>query len=328
MGVGWIDVDFGAGVPYKSDSMPPRKTRRVVMIINRKSGIWASFDAIRRAMDRHWDVPGVQLSYQFSQSAEDGALKVKRAVESGVDTVLIVGGDGTVNSLGRELVGTGVELGVIPTGSGNGFARHFEMPLSAPRAIAALSRARPSRVDVGIANTRPFFVTCSMAWDAAVVRSFEKSAIRGIVPYVFAGMNEFLRYRPQGMEIEIDGKEKLELPDPIVFTVANLTQFGAGARIAPHARGDDGKLELVAALRQDVPKLMLHFGRLFDGTIKKTPHVVFRSFKKLVVQRKKAAPIQVDGELVKEPARVEIRVVPKALTVLVPVAEDRRKRGR
>jgi diacylglycerol kinase family enzyme len=298
------------------------------MIINRKSGIWASFDAIRRARDRYWDVPGVELSYQFSQSADDGAQKVKVAVDRGIDTVLIVGGDGTVNSLSRELVGTGVELGVIPTGSGNGFARHFEMPLSPPRAIAALSRAKATRTDVGIANKRPFFVTCSMAWDAAIVRSFEKSAVRGVVPYVFAGLNELLRYRPQGMELEIDGKEVLELPDPIIFTVANLTQFGAGARIAPHARGDDGKLELVAALRQDVPKLVFHFRRLFDGTIKKTPHVAFRSFKKLVVRRKKAAAIQIDGELVDEPARVDIRVVPKALTVLVPIEEDRRKRGR
>ena len=124
--------------------------------------------------------------YQFSKSIGDSRNKVKDAIEHDVDTVIVVGGDGMINSIGNLLLGTGVILGVIPTGSGNGFARHFEIPLQPEKAIRSLAKGRVTEIDVGTANGRPFFITCSLAWDAAIVKSFEKSPVRGILPYVFA----------------------------------------------------------------------------------------------------------------------------------------------
>ena len=215
-------------------------TRRVLVLINSKSGPGWSFTAMRREMDRCWDVDGVDLSYQFCQSVQDGIAKTRRAVDGGVDTILVAGGDGTVSTVGRVLVGSPVSLGVIPVGSWNGFARHFGIPLSPGKAVEALAHARTARSDVGVANGIPFLVTCSMAWDAAIVKSFEKLPVRGILPYVLAGVTEFLEHKAQAFEVELDAREPLSFPDPMVFTVANLTQYGGGARIAPHARADDG----------------------------------------------------------------------------------------
>jgi YegS/Rv2252/BmrU family lipid kinase len=275
---------------------------------------------MRREMDRCWDVPGIDLSYQFSQSVEDSITKVKRAVSRGVDTILATGGDGTISTVGRVLVNTEISLGAVPVGSGNGFARHFGIPLSPVRAVQALAQAQAKRIDVGIVNDIPFLVTCSMAWDASLVRSFEKMPVRGIVPYIFAGVSEFLEYKPQAMHVRFDTGEELSLPDPLVFTVANLTQYGGGARIAPHARPDDGCLELVVVLREDVPKLITNIGRFFDGTIRQIPQVISRTFKSMTVRRKQHAPIQMDGELVDAPAEIEVRVMGGALKVLAPKA--------
>ena len=157
-----------------------------------------------------------------------------------------------------------------------------------------------------------------MAWDASIVEFFDKSPIRGIVPYIFAGVQGFIEYKPQEMRVKIDSGEELILPDPLLFTVANLTQFGAGAKIAPHAQADDGYLELVAARRQDMPRLIANIGRLFDGSISRMPEVSFRRFQSLTVSRERPAVIQVDGELVDAPADVEVTVIPKGLKVLVP----------
>lgn len=176
------------------------------------------------------------------------------------------------------------------------------------------------KIDVGTVNGSPFLVTCSMAWDAALVQSFEKSLIRGILPYVFAGVYEFLGYQPQPFTIVLDSGEVLEFPDPLVLTVANLTQYGGGVRIAPDAQPDDGQLELVVVRHQDVHALFANITKLLRGAINEIPAVVYRKFRSLKVQRKHPAPIQVDGELINASAELEITVVPQKLNILVPVA--------
>jgi YegS/Rv2252/BmrU family lipid kinase len=270
------------------------------------------------AVDKYWNSADCDLSYQFSRSVEDGKEKTRRAIADGADTILVVGGDGMVNSIGSELVGTDVALGVIPAGSGNGFARHFGIPLNIGHAAEALYRARRQWIDVGTANGRPFFVTCGMAADAELVRRFEKSPVRGVLPYVFAAAYELFEYHPQPFSVTLDGDETMNFNDVLVFTVANLTQFGGGARIAPHACPDDGHLEMVVVQRQDIARFVAGISRLFSGTIDKLPGVVMRRFQRLDVHRQKPAAIQVDGELVEAPAEVTVRVRRKALQVLVP----------
>lgn len=292
--------------------------RRVLVLINPKSGWSRSFDALRGAFEKHWAETDIDVIYQFTQSAEDGDNKVRRAVRQGVDTVLIAGGDGTVSTVGRALVGTPTTLGVIPTGSGNGFARHFGIPTDPERAVKCLADAEVKSIDVGIVNHTMFFVTCSMAWDAALVRSFEKAPVRGVLPYVFAGVHEFFQYEAQDIAVDLDATREEVFRAPMVFTIANMTQFGGGARIAPQARPDDGLLELVVALRQDTPKLIGNLIRLFDGSIAKVPEVTTRRFRAMRIRREKATPIQMDGELVDAPREIDVRVRPGALRVLVP----------
>jgi diacylglycerol kinase (ATP) len=286
--------------------------------MNPRAGITSPLQSVVTALGDHWDRPGIDLSFQLSRSVEDGRGKASRAVAAGVDTIIVVGGDGMIHSIGSVLVGTDVALGVIPTGSGNGFARHFAIPLRPEEAAACLARARRVQIDVGHANGEPFFVTCSMAWDAAIVRTFEKSPVRGIWPYVFAAVYEYFEYRPQPFEALIDEQPPLAVPDPLLFTVANLTQYGGDARIAPQACPDDGLMELVVVERRDTPAVLANLPRLFNGTIDRVSQVKTLRFHRLVVQRPHAAPIQMDGELVDAAARVEVTVAPKALTVLVP----------
>ena len=295
--------------------------RNIRVLLNPKSGA-APPVAIANtlyAIHKYWDREGVNVSFQFSKDVQDGQQKARRAVEEGVDALLIAGGDGMVNSIGSILINTPVALGVIPTGSGNGFARHFDIAQNVNKAAESLVNAEAVSIDVGTANGTPFFVTCSMAWDAAIVKSFEKSPVRGVIPYLFAAAYEFFDYQPQNMKIEIDGKGGfIELSKPMLLTAANLTQFGGGAKIAPSACPDDGILELVVAEKADSPKIAANALRLFDGSIGQIPEVMTYRFSSLKVKRNNDAPIQVDGELVECGKDIEIKVLPKALKVLVP----------
>jgi diacylglycerol kinase (ATP) len=292
--------------------------KQVRVIINPKSGLKSSFDALRIAMDRHWETPDREITYQFTQSLADSERKVLKAIDEGIDLLLVAGSDGTLSSVGRLLVGTDVCLGTIPTGSGNGMARHFGIPLSPDGAASALASGRVLDMDVGMLNDRPFFITCSMAWDAAIVRSFEKMPVRGILPYVFAGVYEFFEYRTQPVTLVLDDQEAFTVADPLVCTVANLSQYGGGAVIAPTAQPDDGILELVIARRKDVPMLIANLGRLISGTVQDIPQVIHRRFRSLVARRPKAAPVQVDGELIDCPAELTIACRAGGIRMLVP----------
>jgi diacylglycerol kinase (ATP) len=293
--------------------------RQVRVLINLKSGLPWSFSSFREAFDTAWEGPETDLTYQFSQSKEDSVAKTARAVKDGVETLLVVGGDGTVNSIGQCLIGTKVAMGVIPVGSGNGFARHFGIPLSIPKAVTALSTARIEEIDVGYVAGKPFLVTSSLAWDASIVRSFDRLPVRGIVPYFLAAVHEYIGYTPQALIVHLDTGETLSIPDPVVFTLANMTQFGGGAKIAPHASSNDGQLELVALRSKDVTSVMGELGRLYDGSLREMKHVIFRSFSSMTIIRELPAQIQVDGELIDAPAKIEVSIKPRALNVLVPL---------
>jgi len=290
--------------------------KQVLVLVNQKSGTGGTYRYIS-AIEKVWDTPEHDVSFQFSLSAEDGVGKVRRAIERGTDTILVVGGDGMVNSIGCELVGTNVNLGVIPAGSGNGFARHFNIPLAPDAAAKALLNGHTQRIDVGKANDRLFFVTCSMAWDGALVESFEKFPFRGIVPYVLAGAQQLLEYKAQPFRAEIDGEEIL-FKHPLIFTVANLSQFGSDVLVAPDAKADNGNLELVAIEKNDMPLVMSQIHRFIEKTFHHHPLVTNRRFKTMVVHRESASPIQIDGELMKAETDVRIEVLPSALDVIVP----------
>jgi len=292
--------------------------RRIRVLINPESGLIPSLNPVIHALYKHWERPEHDLTIQFSTSKEDGRDKTRKAIAEGAEVLLVAGGDGMVNSIGAELIGSDIALGVIPSGSGNGFARHFGIPLEISRAATALVDARPMRIDVGYANEQPFFVTCSLAWDAALVRSFERFPVRGILPYVFAAVQEFFEYEPQPFDVILDGQSSMEIEDPLLFTVANLTQYGAGARIAPGAVADDGRLQLVTLRQRDLPWILPALGRVFNGTFDQLRRIDTRSFRNLVVRRARPGPMQLDGELVDAEAEVKIAVRPRALTVLVP----------
>ena len=296
-------------------------------MINPRSGFSIPIRTICKAIMRYWEDTNKDVTYQFCNSVEDGIEKAGRAVSEGVDIILAAGGDGTVNSIARALINTEVALGVIPTGSGNGFARHFDIPLNIEQAVKVLSEADTRKIDVAMLNNRvPFVVTCSMAWDASIASAFEKSAFRGIIPYIFAGLNEFFVYQPQDMTVEIDSREKHVFHSPMVFTIANLTQYGAGVRIAPLAREDDGLLELVVVQRKDIPRVLPALPFIFQRIPRALPGITTISFKHLKVIRKHPTPIQIDGEPYQAGLNVEITVKRSALTVLVPRATKKEKK--
>jgi diacylglycerol kinase (ATP) len=296
--------------------------RQVLVLINSKSGTGGPYRYIS-AVEKVWDTPEHDVSFQFSQSAKDGMEKVQRAVERGTDTVLVVGGDGMVNTIGSVLVGTPARLGVLPAGSGNGFARHFDIPLQPEAAAKALLNGQTKTIDVGRVNDHLFFVTCSMAWDGALAEAFEKYPFRGLAPYIFAGATQLFEYKPQPFLTIIDGEE-IAFKHPLIFTVANLSQFGSDVMVAPDAKADSGVLELVAVEKKDMPLLLSQIHRIIDKTIFKSSYVINRHFRTMTVERKTNSPIQIDGEIIQGGTVIKVEVLPNALNIIIPAVDEQK----
>ena len=237
---------------------------------------------------------------------------------SALDSATRGGGDGTVSSVGRKLLGTDVALGVVPLGSGNGLARHFGIPLDPQDAVASLAAGGTRRMDVGVAGGTPFLVSASVAWDAALVRAYDAIPFRGVASYALAGVRSFFGYRPQPLAAVVDGGETLRLEKPVLFTIGNLAGWGGGALIDPDASAEDGQLELIAGERRDAPRMLATVRRVFSKGGKALPRVLYRTFRTLSVSRPAAGPVQLDGELSDFPARFEISVRPGALNILAP----------
>ncbi len=299
----------------------PDARPRWLVLLNPKSGVRAPGMALLRTMERELG-DRFELSFQISRSVGDGQSKIRRAARDGVETVVVVGGDGMVNSIGSTLLGTDLALAVIPTGSGNGWARHFGIPLTISGAVRALAASERRTMDVGFVNGRPFFVTCSLAWDAALVEAFERYPVRGVLSYVLAGAQELGAYPRQTFRVELEDGAPQAIPDPLVFTVANLTQYGGGARIAPGAKADDGWLEMVVLERQNAARAISRIGALFRGAVDQIPEISTRRFRRMRVVREKAGPIQLDGEAIESGAEVRIEIRPGALNILAPRNQD------
>lgn len=255
----------------------------------------------------------------MTESAGDATRLAEDGVASGCDAVVAVGGDGTLNEVGRALIGTGVPMGVIPTGSGNALARALGISLDRRIACKQLSAGRVRSIDVGRFGCETFLSTAGAGLDAVVCRRFNhRSGRRGILPYIRHSVGGFLSYKAEPVRIYLDGSEEGIEIRPTLLTVANTPTFGYGATIAPGASPDDGFLDVVVVEGMTVFRAASNAHRLFNGTFDRAPGVTMYRVKHLRIEREEPGVIQVDGETREGGATLDVSVVPGGLQVIVP----------
>lgn len=292
---------------------------KVRIFYNRRSGPGISrFQRVEEAFERAWENTAEEIGWYFPASLDDSRRKVRAALDDGADLIVAAGGDGTVSSIGVELAGTDVPLAVVPMGSGNGLARHFRQKLDPAEAVAQLAGGKVVPMDVAYANGRAFLVSASVAWDADLVRAYDRLPLRGVGSYVLAGAMTLLDYTPQPLSVSVDGEAPFTIDDPLLFTVGNVSGWGGGALIDPAADASDGRLELVAGRKRDAARMLGDIAVVFTEGSRALPGAIHRSFSRMLVKRPSAAPIQLDGERVDADASIEFTVEPGSLRILVP----------
>jgi YegS/Rv2252/BmrU family lipid kinase len=235
--------------------------------------------------------------------------------------VVAVGGDGTMNEVASGLVGTETALGLIPRGSGNGYARSLKIPLKAEEAIDVLKFGQLRKVDVGQVNQYYFFNVMGVGFDAYIGAKFQDFGLRGPIPYFYIGFKGWFQYDFEAFTLRFNDKV-LNLR-PLLITVANTPQYGMSALIAPQASIDDGILDLCILEKMNILQALPRLHRLFDGTVEKVPFYKHYSVKEVIIEREKDRGLfHTDGEPRMGGKELNISILPLALKVIVPSGEN------
>ncbi len=285
----------------------------VLFLINPLSGAKRRGDlaALIREECRHWKTETVPCP-----AAGELDPIIARAARERMDAVYAVGGDGTVHEIAKRLIGTPMALGIIPTGSGNGLARHIGLPLDPRAALRACRGMRVESIDTATVNGTPFVVTMGLGFDAWIADAFAHAGARGLVTYVRVALRGFAGYAAQEYEITVDGNRTRRRA--LLVAVANASQYGNNARIAPLASLQDGLLDVTVVERATLLTAPLLVWRLFAGRLHRAKGVTTTAGRRVEIARAAAGSAHLDGEPVVLPASLTVEIVPRSLRVVVP----------
>ena len=244
----------------------------------------------------------------------------KKAVAAGVDIVVAVGGDGTVNETARALVHSDVALGIVPSGSGNGLARHLFLPMNAEGALQVILECNIHTLDYGLINDIPFFCTAGVGFDAFLSDKFNKSGKRGLLSYIENALREGVSYQPETYELEILGEESdIRTYRAFLITCANASQYGNDFYIAPHASMSDGLLDVTIMEPFSVFESPQIAYQLVNRTITQNSRIKTFRCKDLIIHRTGSGAIHVDGDPKDAQADVRVSLVHKGIRMVVNV---------
>jgi YegS/Rv2252/BmrU family lipid kinase len=287
---------------------------KTLFIVNERAGAkraYAIADVIRRTSPFEHEIVSCAAK-------EDLDAIIERAERDGVEIIFAAGGDGTVHETAKRLIGRNLVLGVLPIGSGNGFARHIGLPIDPFATLRSCSGGRIVAIDTAIVNDHPFLGMLGLGFDALIADRFAASNVRGLGTYIREGIRAFIDFAAEEYEVTANGTTLRKRA--FIIAVANSGQYGNNARVAPLASLQDGLLDLVIlddTRLIDVPFLV---ARLFSGTFHRGRGVTSLQSAEVTIKRAAPGPAHLDGEPVTLPAELHVRVVPRSLRLLVPDA--------
>ncbi|AIM39284.1 diacylglycerol kinase [Sphingobacterium sp. ML3W] len=287
--------------------------RQILFVINPISGGKSKTSFKKQVLDV-LDMQKFDPTFQETSYANHAYEIGLRAVKEKYDAVIAVGGDGTINELGSALAESGIPLGIVPEGSGNGLALYLGIPLNETAAIRRINRFEFVEVDCGTINDRKFFNIAGLGFDASVSENFANENIRGPLGYLKSAINVLSKYKPSDYKLWIDGKEYER--KAFMISVANSPQYGNNAYIAPQASVNDGILDVCIVHQFPLyilPKMLFH---LFNKSADQSDYVEIIPGKNIRIEAVENSIVHIDGEPVDLGDCLDIGIIPKALKVI------------
>jgi YegS/Rv2252/BmrU family lipid kinase len=271
------------------------------------------------------------LRHEFLETGAPGhATLLARASES--QTVVAIGGDGTVNEVANGIVGSGRRLGIIPAGSGNDLIKSVNVPRDLKQALRILLKGKTRKIDLGLVSTglsrkgdetgstvteRVFVNGVGVGFDAAVaVRTREIPVLRGTALYLLAALQTLGRYKSPLFDVVIDGKRRTGRN--LLMAIGNGRCAGGGFFLTPDAVVDDGLLDVCIIEKLTIPEILRLMPKVLRGRHHSVRQVKFDRGTGVTITSEVPFYVHADGEIVGQEVRsVEARIAPHGIQVIV-----------
>lgn len=268
---------------------------------------------------------GITARFHSPQSAPEMESAAKQAIADGAKVLLAMGGDGTLQVLANAAAGSDVVLGILPTGGGNDFAAALGLPKDPVAAAGAILEGAVKRVDLARARTadgreRLYCGGGGAGLDAAAARYATEvyGSMRGRSRYLLSALSALRNYSTFTIRAEFPGSATGAIESRILVAAAlNTPSYGAGLKLAPAARIDDGLLDFVVVkdlTRTEVAGVVFHWA--LRGELR-TQRIECWKVQRVRIAADKPCQFHGDGEIL-GPLPVDIEVVPQAIQILVP----------
>lgn len=261
-----------------------------------------------------------KYDYSISWTEYGGHAKelAREAIASGVDVIVAVGGDGTINEIGTAMLGAEQTFAIVPCGSGNGLARHLHIPLKAEKVITGvINKGVKSKIDTASINGVPFISIGGVGFDAIIADYFAKDPNRGLKTYVKLVTERYFKFQPEKYHLILDDDTEIDC-EPLFISFANSNQFGNNAVVSPHASLNDGLLDVCVFKKPSFISIPDVAVKLMTSRIDHSKIVDIYKAKKIKVIRQKEDIANVDGEAMMMAKDLDIEIKPLSLNILLP----------
>jgi len=290
------------------------EVKKVLFIVNKFSGTGYQ-PAVEGRITDACAAHDVECTIEFTRARGHATELAREGVDKKFDSVIAVGGDGTVNEVARGLVGTSMPMGIIPKGSGNGLGRHLGIPVTIGPALDSLFKSKPVSMDTFTLNGHLSLNVSGIGFDGHIANLFGQDKKRGLAGYVKLTAAEFFTFREFDFTLHIDGQT---LPrKAFIMAIANSSQYGNNARIAPAASVCDGLLHL--SILKKVPPYRVDFiYAFFTGNVHRSSYCEVIETKSFTITTATPISYHIDGEPSGTAQEFHIVMNPRSLTMLVP----------
>lgn len=291
--------------------------KKVLAIINPISG-GKKKQHLPNLLQQYINHATIDLTIAFSKDGQHLKELAQTAVNQQFYAVIAAGGDGTINAIAAQLVNTPVSLGIIPLGSGNGFANALKIPSQIKASVALINRFNSQKIDCGTINNRLFVNVAGTGFDASIGYAFNKLKKRGLITYTKLVFSQIFNFKSKPLTV-VCNQHTIVFNQVFLATVGNGTQYGNNVYITPQARLNDGLLNLIVIEKLNLIKaLKLMYAVLtkdFSICASFCHFFVADNFN-LIRNQQEAANIDGESEILEE--ALLIKVLPSALNVLIP----------
>ena len=289
--------------------------KRILFIVNPISGIGKQ-KGVERLIEERLDKSLFIPSIAYTDAPGHASEISRTAAADGIEIVVAVGGDGTVNETAAGLVDTATALAIVPAGSGNGLARHLKIPMNLKGAIEVINKGNILKIDTATINDQLFVNVAGVGFDASVAKKFAAAGKRGFSTYLRITANSYKHYEPKQYTLVIDGK--VIKRRALLISFANSSQFGNNTSIDPTASVQDGFIDVCIVGKMPYWKTFFLGPLLFLKKFDQTRYIEIIRAKEVILKRKKGKSIHLDGDPKIMGKELTMKINPLSLNVIVP----------